>query len=129
MLILSVSYDDDLRFGCFKILALLINDSQPQHKHTIARFNRMCYECLYDFDIYYEQIKSFTIESRIIDVTDEDINDLINEKVIRKDLEEKIIQAIDELGGYVFFKMHRSPKDAFQSKFIFELTIKYKYFI
>ena len=84
---------------------------------------------IYDFDIYYEQIKSFTIESRIIYTTDEDIKDLINEKVIRKDLEEKMNQAIDELGGYVFFKMHRSPKDAFQSKIIFILTIKYKYFI
>jgi hypothetical protein len=93
-------------------LSLLINDSQPQ----ITHFNRICYECLYDFDIYYEEIKSFTIESRIIDLTKEDIYDLINEEIIRKDLEEKIIQTIDELGGYVFFKMHRSPKDAYESK-------------
>ena len=100
-------------------MALLINDSHPQSKQTIARFNRMCYECLYDFDIYYETIQSFTIESRMIDLTKEDINHLINGKIIRQDLEEKIIQAIEQLGGYVFFKMHRSPKDAYESMFPF----------
>jgi hypothetical protein len=125
-LTLGVSYDDDLRFGCFKILALLINDSQPQRKQTIARFIRMCYECLYDFDVYYENIKSFTIESRILDLTKEDVNDLINRKTFRKDLEEEILQAIDELGGYVFFKMHRSPKDAYQSNHPLILTITYR---
>jgi len=124
LLILGVSFDDNLRFGCFKILSLLINDSQLKLSH----FNRICYECLYDFDIYYEKIKCFTIESRIINLTKENLNDLINNQIIRKDLEEKIIAAINELGGYVFFKMHRSPKDAYQSKvFIFIFKMKFFY--
>ncbi len=105
-------------------MALLINDCHPQSKQTIERFNRICYECLYDFDIYYKNIQSFTIESRIIDLTKEDINQLINGKMIRQDLEEKIIEAIEELGGYVFSKMHRSPKDAYESMFYFILRIK-----
>lgn len=110
--------------GCFKIVSLLTNDSQSQSKRTIERFNRMCYECLYDFDIYYKNIQSFTIESRIIDLTKEDVDQLINGKMIRQDLEEKIIEAIEQLGGYVFFKMHRSPKDAYESMFCFILRIK-----
>ena len=116
LLTLGVSYDDDLRFGCFKLLALLINHAQPQSKQTIAYFNRMCYECLYDFDVYYAKIKPFTIESRILELTKEDINGLLIGETIPKELEEKIVQAIRELGGYVFFKMHRSPKDAYEGE-------------
>lgn len=118
LLILGVSYDDTLRFGCFKVLALLISDPQPQSKQTISRFNRMCYECLYDFHIYYEKIKPFTIESCIIDLTKEDAENLINGKIIRKDLETQIMKAINELDGDVCFKMRRSPKDAYQGRFI-----------
>ncbi|CAF1167831.1 unnamed protein product [Adineta steineri] len=115
LLTLGISYDDNIRFGCFKILALLIDDAQPDSKQTIARFNRICYECLYDFNIYYEEIKYFTIESRIIDLTKDDVNHLINGEDIRIDLEKEINQTIEELGGYVFFKMHRSPKDAYEN--------------
>ncbi|CAF1021310.1 unnamed protein product [Adineta ricciae] len=115
LLTLGVSYDDKLRYNCFQIVALLINDPHPQSKETIRKLDRMCYECLYDFHVYYEQIKSFTIESRIIDLTKEDVRQLIDGKVIRSDLEERITNAITELGGLVFFKMHRSPKDAYQS--------------
>ena len=78
----------------------------------------MCYECLYDFDVYYEKIKPFTIESRIIDLTNEDAENLVNGKIIRKDLETEMIQAIHELDGDVFFKMRRSPKDAYQGRCI-----------
>lgn len=113
---LSVSYDDELRFSCFKLLTLLINYSQPPTKQTLLHLNRICFECLYDFDVYYEKIKSFTIESKIIHLTKEDLYDLINKQSIRQDLKEEIIEGINQLGGYVFLKMHRSPKDAFQSK-------------
>lgn len=99
-----------------------MNNSQSQIKHL----NRICYECFYDFDIYYEKIKSFTIESRIISLTKENLKDLINGEIIQKDFEEKILEAINELGGYVFIKMHRSPKDAYQSKvFILILPINF----
>ncbi|CAF3519318.1 unnamed protein product [Rotaria sp. Silwood1] len=116
LLILSVCYDDDLRFGSLKILSLLINDIQPVNKERLLYLNRICYECLYDFYIYYEKIKLFTIESIIIDLTKDDIDHLINQQVIRKSLEEKIVASIEDLGGYVFIKMQRSPKDAYQSK-------------
>ena len=112
---MGVSYDDNLRFGCFKILSLLVNDPQLKLLH----YNRLCYECLYDFDIYYERIKSVTIESRIISLTKEDLHNLIDESIIQKDVEERLLGAIAELGGFVFFKMHRSPKDAYQSKAFF----------
>ncbi|CAF1059802.1 unnamed protein product [Rotaria sordida] len=115
LLTLAVCYDDDLRFSCFKLISLLMNESQPTTKDRLAYLNRICYESLYDFHIYYDKIKSFTIESKIIDLTKQDINDLINKQFIRKDLEEKIIEAIYQLGGYVFIKMHRSPKDAYQN--------------
>jgi hypothetical protein len=121
LLILGVSFDDNLRFNSFKILSLLTNDSQLSFKYL----NRICYECLYDFDIYYEKIQSLTIESRIIYLTKQNLNDLIHRQIIPKDLEEKINEAINELGGYVFFKMHRSPKDAYQSKFFKFLKIKF----
>lgn len=81
----------------------------------LSHFNRIFYEYLYDFDIYYDQIRSLTIESRIISLTKENLADLINEQIIGKDLEEKLLEGIAELGGNVFFKMRRSPKDAFQS--------------
>jgi hypothetical protein len=112
LLILSISYDDNLRFNCLKMLSLLINNSQLSFKYL----NRICYEYLYNFDIYYEKIQSLTIESRIIYLTKQNLNDLNHQQIIPKDLEEKIIEAINQLGGYVFFKMHRSPKDAYQSK-------------
>ncbi|CAF3544729.1 unnamed protein product [Rotaria sp. Silwood1] len=115
LLILSVCYDDDLRFGSLKILSLLINDIQPVNKERLLYLNRICYECLYDFYIYYEKIKLFTIESIIIDLTKDDIDHLINQQVIRKSLEEKIVASIEDLGGYVFIKMQRSPKDAYQN--------------
>ncbi|CAF3065436.1 unnamed protein product, partial [Rotaria sp. Silwood2] len=50
----------------------------------------------------------------MVNLTNVDINDLINRENIRKDLEKKIIQMIDELDGNVFVKMHRSPKDAYE---------------
>jgi hypothetical protein len=98
-----------------KILSLLINDSRL----TLKYLNRICYEYLYDFDIYYEKIQCFTIESKIIYLTKENLNDLIHRQIIEKDLEAKIIESIDELNGYVFIKMHRSPKDAYSSKLFF----------
>ena len=113
LLTLSVSHDDNLRLGCFKIVSLLINDIKLSH------LNRICYEYLYDFDIYYDKIRSLTIESRIIPLTKQNLADLINGQIIRGDLEEKILAAIAELGGHVFFKMRRSPKDAYQSKHLF----------
>ncbi|CAF2632589.1 unnamed protein product [Rotaria sp. Silwood2] len=115
LLILSVCYDDDFRFACFKLLSLLINDIQPVNRKRILYLNRICYESLYDFHIYYDKIKLFTIQSNIIDLTKQDIDDLINRQIIRKDLEEKIVESIEELGGYVFIKMQRSPKDAYQN--------------
>jgi len=114
LLTLSISFDDNLRYATFKIISLLINSAQSEIKHL----NRICYECLYDFDIYYETIKPFTIESRIILLTKENITDLINGEINDKEFEKKLIETIDELGGYVFIKMHRSPKDAYQSKYV-----------
>lgn len=116
LLILSISYDDNLRYNSFKIVCLLMNYSQLKIKYL----NRICYECLYDFDIYYDKIKSFTMESRIIYLTKENLDYLMNEEIIDKDFEKKINEIINELGGYVFFKMHRSPKDAYQSKVVFK---------
>ncbi|CAF4387002.1 unnamed protein product, partial [Rotaria sp. Silwood2] len=124
LLILGIFYDDNLRYGCFKLLALLIDESHSESKQIITRFHRMYYECLYNFDDYYERIKSFTIESRMVNLTNVDINDLINRENIRKDLEKKIIQMIDELDGNVFVKMHRSPKDAYENII---LTIPYSH--
>lgn len=113
---MCVSYDDNLRFASLKLISLLLNESQPVTKERIINLNRICYESLYDFEVYYDKIKSFTIESRIIDLTHEDLNNLIDKKLIRKDLEDKILEAIHQLGGYVFIKMHRSPKDAYDGK-------------
>ncbi|CAF3069215.1 unnamed protein product [Rotaria socialis] len=115
LLKLCICYDDDLRFASLKIVSLLMNESQPVTKEKILYLNRICYECLYDFDIYYDYIKSCSIESRIIHLTKQDFNDLINRQCIRKDLEHEIVESIEELGGDVFIKMHRSPKDAYQN--------------
>ncbi|CAF3095397.1 unnamed protein product [Rotaria sp. Silwood2] len=60
----------------------------------------------------------------MVNLTNVDINDLINRENIRKDLEKKIIQMIDELDGNVFVKMHRSPKDAYENII---LTIPYSH--
>ncbi|CAF1026062.1 unnamed protein product [Adineta steineri] len=90
LLALGISHDDNIRFSYFKILAFLINNPQP------------------------DKIKCFAIESQIIDLTKDHFNHLINGENIRIDLEKEINQIIEELGGYVFFKMHRSPKDAYE---------------
>ena len=112
LLYLSVVYKDDLRYKAFKILLLLIDEKKPDNKENIVQLNRIFYECLYDFDIYYETIKPFTMETIIIPLTKDDIHLLLKDE-IQNDLKEKISIAIKNLGGHAFFKMHRSPKDAF----------------
>ena len=68
---------------------------------------------MYDFDLYYPLIKSQTIESRIIHLTDEDSKLLAKGHIMNEELKSQIENAIEELGGKAFFKMRRSPKDAF----------------
>ena len=112
LLTLGVSYSDELRAKFFKILLLLLNEKDPEDKLKISGLNKLIYEPLYDFDVYYNEIKSVTTESVIISLSPQEV-DLLIEGQVSDDLKEKITQGIEQLGGSAFFKMHRSPKDCF----------------
>ena len=112
ILTLGVSYSDEIRAKFFKILLLLLNEKDPEDKLKISNLNKLLYEPLYDFDVYYNNIKSVTSESVVVSLTPEDVDFLIQGK-IQENLKENINKGIEELGGSAFFKMHRSPKDCF----------------
>ena len=112
LLTLGVSYSDELRAKFFRILLLLLNEKDPEDKLKISGLNKLLYEPLYDFDVYYNDIKPVTSESVIISLTPQEV-DLLIEGQIQDDLKEKVNQGIEQLGGSAFFKMHRSPKDCF----------------
>jgi len=112
LLTLGVSYSDEIRSKVFRIVLLLLNEPNPEDKLKITGLNKLLYEPLYDFDVYYEAIKSVTSESVIISLTPEEVDGLIQGK-ISQNLQEQIQQGIQQLGGSAFFKMHRSPKDCF----------------
>lgn len=86
------------------------------NKETLLSLNRFCYESLYDFHIYYPMIEPWTIPSRLIPWKKNEIDEFILNGTFRPELEQLIDETIKELGGNVFFKMHRSPKDAFSGK-------------
>ena len=112
ILTLGVSYSDEIRAKFFKILLLLLNEKNSEDKLKITGLNKLLYEPLYDFDVYYDAIKSVTTESVIITPTPEEIDGLIAGQ-ISENLKEQIEKGIQQLGGSTFFKMHRSPKDCF----------------
>ncbi|CAF1193049.1 unnamed protein product [Didymodactylos carnosus] len=101
-------------------LQLLSNVYDTHQLWIFLSLNPTCYNCQTFIDELYQLTSNSLsvkqhLESRIIDLTKEDVDVLLDGRILLKDLEEKVIQAIHELGGYVFFKMHRSPKDAFET--------------
>ncbi|CDW85887.1 cell division cycle protein 123-like protein [Stylonychia lemnae] len=73
------------------------------------------YEKYYQFKYYYDAIKDQSIKSSIIELTRDDAIYLKSGIIERQDLKKEIQECIQSLGGQVFFKMRRSPKDAFTS--------------
>ncbi|TNV77173.1 hypothetical protein FGO68_gene9732 [Halteria grandinella] len=70
------------------------------------------YESQYDFERWYNQVKELSIESQVIQITKEQAEGMIYRGTINdKVLYETIEKAISELGGSVFAKFRRSPKD------------------
>eukprot|EP00347_Sterkiella_histriomuscorum_P008073 403346478 len=105
---LGISYCGEMRQQYYKLRQLIFNEKN-------ATYSKIIYENLFDFQNYYEQLKPLTIPSEIIKISLEDSLDLINGKMNNQFLKNQVDIAIEKLGGKVFFKMRRSPKDAFKT--------------
>ena len=70
------------------------------------------YERHFDFSCYYESLKDLTIESRVFQLKHQEALDLLYQGSLTENSEAEITEAIEKLGGEVFVKMRRSPKDS-----------------
>jgi hypothetical protein len=111
----SFHYDDEIRYKFFSNILYLADedDLNYKNKNYILKLNRELYETLFNFEFHYDSVKPYTFESELINITRNDALLLTQGEIQNINLKSEIESAIIKLGGSVFFKIRRSPKDAF----------------
>lgn len=112
---LGTCYDDNVRQFAYKI-ALLLLDPQGrdfENKQKISQLQKEVYESLYTFEKYYHSIEALTYKSVIVPLDRVQAELLTQGQIKDNDLRISLQEAITLVGGTAFFKLRRSPKDAF----------------